>query len=56
MDSEEQSEGFEGAEGGWGDQMVGIGEGMDCMEHWVSGKNNEYCYAENKFLKNDRKY
>ena len=26
-------------------------EGMDCMEHWVWCKNNEYCYAENKFKK-----
>ena len=27
--------------------MVGNIEGMDCMEHWVWYKNNEYCYAEN---------
>ena len=52
MDSEKQSEGFEGAGGGsLGYQVVGIMEGMDCMEHWVWYKNNEYCYAENK-LKN----
>ena len=50
MDSEKQSEGFEvvGGVGGWGNQVVGIMEGMDCMEHWVWYKNNEYCYAENK--------
>ena len=34
--------------GGWGNQLVGIGECTDCMEHWVWYKNNEYCYAENK--------
>ena len=34
--------------GGWGNQVVGIGEGTDCMEHWVWCKNNEYCYAEKK--------
>ena len=48
--------------GDWGNQVVGIGEGMDCMEHWVwcknneyvkmkilkKLKNNEYCYTENK--------
>ena len=41
--------------GGWGNQVVGIREGTDCMEHWVWCKNNEYYYAENKlkkFLKN----
>ena len=31
--------------------VVGIMEGMYCMEHWVWYKNNEYCYAENKFKK-----
>ena len=49
MDSEKQSEGFEGAGGGvggWEIQVVGIGEGTDCMEHWVWCKNNEYCYTE----------
>ena len=47
MDSEKQSEGFEGAEGGrLGNQVLGIGEGTVCMEHWVWCKNNEYCYAE----------
>ena len=47
MDSEKHSEGFEMV-GGWGNKVVGIREGMDCMEHWVWCKNNEYCYAENK--------
>ena len=47
MDSEKQSEGFEVAGvGGWGNQVVGIREGTDCMEHWVWCKNNEHCYAE----------
>ena len=52
--SEKQSEGFEvaGGVGGWGNQVVGIREGTDCMEHWVWCKNNEYCYAEKKFFKN----
>ena len=36
MDSEKQPEGFEGAGGGnLGNQVVGIREGTDCMEHWV---------------------
>ena len=50
MDSEKQSEWFEVAGVGWrlGYQVVGIREGMDCMEHWVWCKNNEYCYTENK--------
>ena len=49
MDSEKQPEGFEGAGlGGWENQVVGIREGTDCMEHWVWCKNNECCYAENK--------
>ena len=30
---------------------MGIKEGTYCMEHWVWCKNNEYCYAEKKFLK-----
>ena len=34
MDSEKQSEGSEGV-GGGGNQVVGIREGTDCMEHWV---------------------
>ena len=34
--------------GGWGNQVVDIREGTDCMEHWVWCKNNEYCYAEKK--------
>ena len=34
--------------GGWGNQLVGVREGMDCMEHWVWCKNNEHCYAEKK--------
>ena len=53
MDSEKHSEGFEELEG-WevgGTRWVGIREGTDCMEHWVWYKNNEYCYAENKFKK-----
>ena len=37
-----------------GYQVVGIIEGTDCMEHWVWYKNNEYCYAENKFKKKNR--
>ena len=49
MDTEKQSEGFEGGRGRrLGYQVVGIIEGMDCMEHLVWCKNNEYCYAENK--------
>ena len=41
MDSEKQPEGLEraGVEG-WGNQVVGIREGTDCMEHWVSYTNN----------------
>ena len=35
--------------GGWGILVVGIMEGTHCMEHWVWCKNNEFCYAENKF-------
>ena len=35
--------------GGWGNQVVGIREGTDCMEHWVWYKNNQHCYAKNKF-------
>ena len=27
--------------GGWGNQVVGIGEGTYCMEHWVWCINNE---------------
>ena len=37
--------------GGWGSQVVGIKEGMFCMEHWVWCKNNEFCYAEQKLKK-----
>ena len=37
--------------GGWGSLVVGIMEGMYCMEHWVWCKNNGYCYAEKKFKK-----
>ena len=39
--------------GGWGNQVVVIREGPDCMEHWVWGKNQEYWYAEIK-IKNER--
>ena len=35
--------------GAWRNQVVGIREGMDCMEHWVWCKNNEFCYAEKKY-------
>ena len=36
MDSEKQSEGFGGQRlGGWVSLVVGIMEGMYCMEHWV---------------------
>ena len=31
--------------GGWRNQVEGIGEGTDCMEHWVWCKNNEYLGA-----------
>ena len=34
--------------GCWGNQAVGIWEGM---EHWVWFKNNEYCYTEKKLKK-----
>ena len=37
--------------GSWGNQVVGIREGTDCMAHGVWCKNSEYCYAENKFKK-----
>ena len=54
MDSEKQSEGFEGAGvGGWGNQVVGIREGTDCMEHWVWCKNKEYFYAEKIKIKKE---
>ena len=42
--------------GGWGNQVVGIREDTYCMEHWVWCINNEYCYAEKKFLKKDVYY
>ena len=43
MDSEKQSEGFEGVGGGKvGEPVVGIMEGMYCMEHWVWCINNEF--------------
>ena len=46
MDSEKQSEGFEGAGVGvCGNKVVDIGEGTDCMEQWVWCKNNKYCYS-----------
>ena len=52
MDSEKQSEGFEGAGvGGWVNLAVGIMEGMHCMEHWVWCINNELCYTEKKLNK-----
>lgn len=39
-----QSEGFEGAGGGRLEEpLVGIMDGMYCMEHWVWRKNNEFC-------------
>ena len=34
--------------GAWGNQVVGIKEGMYCMEHWLWCKNNELCYTEKK--------
>ena len=34
--------------GGRGSQVVGIREGMYCMEHWVWCINNEFCYTEKK--------
>ena len=56
MDSEKQSEGFEGAGGGrLGEPGGGIREGTNCTEHWVWCKNKEYCYAENKNLKKTEK-
>ena len=59
MDSEKQSEGFEGAEGAgvgsWVSLVVGIKEGTYCMEHWVWCKNNEFCYAEKKKKKELRR-
>ena len=36
---------------GWGNQVVGIREGTDCMEHWVWCINNEFCYTEKKLIK-----
>ena len=49
MDSEKQSEGFEGAGGGMlGEPVVGIMEYTYCMEHWVWCTNNEFWNTERK--------
>ena len=47
MDSEKQTEGLgmEGVEG-WVSLVVGIKEGMYCMEHWVWCINNEFWNTE----------
>lgn len=57
MDSEEQNEGF-GVEGvgGWASLVVGIKEGMYCVEHWVKCIfNNEFwnthTHTQNKIKK-----
>ena len=49
MDSEKQTEGFEG-EGGWGLGEPGGGYygGHYCMEHWVWHINNEFWNSEKK--------
>ena len=42
MDSGKQTEGFRGeGMGGWASLVMGIKEGMYCMEHWVLYANNE---------------
>ena len=42
MDSEKQTEGSRGkGGGGWVNLVMGIKEGMYCMEHWVLYTNNE---------------
>ena len=49
MDSEKQTEGFgEEGGGGWVSPVVGIMEGMYCMEHWVWYINYELWITEKK--------
>ena len=59
MDSEKQSEGFEGSVGGKlgepGGGYYGGQEGTYCMEHWVWSINNEFWNTENK-LNNKSKF
>ena len=52
MDYEKQTECFGGESGGgWVSLVVGIKEGICCMDHWVWCINNEFWNNEKKFFK-----
>ena len=57
MDSEKQTEGFGGeGVGDWVSLVVGIKEGMYCMEHWVWCTNNEFWNTGKKIKFNLKNY